>query len=518
MKECPNCSYKNGNNTLFFNRGMISLKLMDKRQIETLFLITCLNLIAMPVVLGEEITVNPTSGTDVQTAINNAIDYVALNTTSGNLGYVLLTAGTYKISAPIVLKSNVVLKGEGDDTIIFANGSICNSIVEPAYVFGSDVSNVEVCNLQFKSTAIGPSDGGHGDYRNCIQFISSSNSSVHDILFTRYLFRDGVISLNSSGINVYNCRMYSTGHDGVAFVSHSKNCRMYNCDVQVQTNTGARIDKSENCELDHNTFSGSFGSGWCCVELENTLTDANIHHNIMHDFRGSSNNAGVGNVHASGSINVHDNVMWNVSPYIQVGSGTNILGPSDHNVANWMGKGYGYNSTGNLNNVQQLPIANFISSVSFGNVPLKVQFTDTSTETPTSWLWDFGDKTTSTEQNPTHSYSKQGNYTVSLTAYNIAGSNTVTKSSYIIANTLRSPIPAFSASSTSGKAPLTVAFTDKSTGAPTSWIWNFGDGKNSTIKNPVHEYTKAGKYTVSLMVKNAVGSNILRRTSYIIVK
>ncbi len=291
------------------------------------------------------ITINPT-GINNQNNINTAINSVASGTTPSNKGYVLLTAGTYRISAPIVLKSNVVLRGAGVSTIIFGNGpSVSNSEREPAYIFGSGVSNVEVSNLQFKSTATGPGDGGHGDYRNCIQFRSSSNSTVHNILFTRYLYSDGVRISGSSGINVYNCRMYSAGHDGVAFLSDSRNCRMYNCDVQVQTNSGVRIDNSDNCQVDHNTFTGRAGSGWCCVQLQNSLINANIHHNIMHDFRGSSRSAGIGNVRASGSIHVHNNVMWNVSPYIEIGSGPgNILGPSDHNVANWVARGYGYGS------------------------------------------------------------------------------------------------------------------------------------------------------------------------------
>ncbi len=65
------------------------------------------------------------------------------------------------------------------------------------------------------------------------------------------------------------------------------------------------------------------------------------------------------------------------------------------------------------------------------------------------------------------------------------------------------PVAAFSASPTSGYAPLTVKFTDKSTGSLTSWKWSFGDGTYSTQKNPSHTYSKAGKYTVSLTVKNA---------------
>ena len=149
---------------------------MIKRQIGTLFLVTCLILTTIPAALGAQskITVNPSSGTDAQTAINNAINSVASGATSSNPGCVLLTSGTYKISGSIILKSNVVLKGTGDSTIIFADGSVCNSAGAPAYIFGSGVSNVEICNLQFRSNAGGTGDGGHGDYRNCVKLSSAS--------------------------------------------------------------------------------------------------------------------------------------------------------------------------------------------------------------------------------------------------------------------------------------------------------------------------------------------------------
>jgi len=82
---------------------------------------------------------------------------------------------------------------------------------------------------------------------------------------------------------------------------------------------------------------------------------------------------------------------------------------------------------------------------------------------------------------------------------------------------LKAPVAAFSASPTSGKAPLKVKFTDKSAGTLTSWKWSFGDGTYSTQKNPVHTYSKAGKYTVSLSVKNSKGSNTKNTSEYIIV-
>ncbi|HEY3362532.1 MAG TPA: PKD domain-containing protein [Methanosarcina sp.] len=77
------------------------------------------------------------------------------------------------------------------------------------------------------------------------------------------------------------------------------------------------------------------------------------------------------------------------------------------------------------------------------------------------------------------------------------------------------PVASFSASPTSGSAPLKVQFTDKSTGSPTSWKWTFGDGTYSTAKNPAHTYSKIGKYTVSLTVKNTKGSNTKTMSGYI---
>jgi beta propeller repeat protein len=73
------------------------------------------------------------------------------------------------------------------------------------------------------------------------------------------------------------------------------------------------------------------------------------------------------------------------------------------------------------------------------------------------------------------------------------------------------PVAAFTASPTSGKAPLTVKFADKSTDVY-YWTWNFGDGTTSTDQSPTHKYMKAGKYTVTLTVKNAAGSSTAKKT------
>jgi PKD repeat protein len=78
------------------------------------------------------------------------------------------------------------------------------------------------------------------------------------------------------------------------------------------------------------------------------------------------------------------------------------------------------------------------------------------------------------------------------------------------------PSADFTASPTSGKRPLTVAFTETCTGADT-WLWSFGDGSISPSPTPTHTYTSAGVYTVSLRASNAAGSDTLTRTHYITV-
>ncbi len=171
-----------------------------------------------------------------------------------------------------------------------------------------------------------------------------------------------------------------------------------------------------------------------------------------------------------------------------------------------------------VSNVLNGPVASFSASPNSGKTPLTVRFTDQSTGSPTSWKWYFGDESSSTEKNPVHKYNESGLYSVSLTASNENGSDTLTKTGYIaVSGVLNTPLTNFSASPISGSVPLTVNFTDESTGSPAAWRWYFGDGSNSTEKNPVHTYNESGLYSVSLTASNANGSNVLTKTGYIAV-
>jgi len=96
-----------------------------------------------------------------------------------------------------------------------------------------------------------------------------------------------------------------------------------------------------------------------------------------------------------------------------------------------------------------------------------------------------------------------------------AGDNVVA-----VANILVEPeglLARFTAAPLVGTAPLTVSFTDRSSGFPTSWFWDFGDGIRSFEQNPIHTYTTAGTYAVSLRVSSATGSHVGTNADYIVV-
>jgi PKD repeat protein/Zn-dependent protease len=161
------------------------------------------------------------------------------------------------------------------------------------------------------------------------------------------------------------------------------------------------------------------------------------------------------------------------------------------------------------------PVPHFSVSSDGGNVPLTVVFADMTTGGAGSWVWDFGDGTSATVQNPTHTYTKPGIYTVTLSVTNEFGSEQVIKSSLI--NTGVVPDAEFIAETRQGDPPLTVRFRDFSAGHPLAWLWDFGDGTTSTEKDPVHTYTNEGYYTTSLHIANAFGSDSLTRPNHITV-
>lgn len=157
-------------------------------------------------------------------------------------------------------------------------------------------------------------------------------------------------------------------------------------------------------------------------------------------------------------------------------------------------------------------INDFSSNVTNGNVTLLTRFTSDITGNVTHWKWIFKNVETeattysSAPVTTHHNIKKPGVYNVTLAVWGSEGNDTLTKVAYITANRDNSSLPVadFSASTTSGSAPLNVSFTDNSTGA-TSWFWKFGDGNISKERNPTHNYSTAGNYTAILVVNDGEG-------------
>jgi PKD repeat protein len=142
-------------------------------------------------------------------------------------------------------------------------------------------------------------------------------------------------------------------------------------------------------------------------------------------------------------------------------------------------------------------------------LPVAVSFEDESINA-TSWLWDFGDGNTSTEQNPTHTYYELPESNVKLTVQN---ENACKQSSKKLLSFIFSA--EFQVDANQICAGSNVNFSAISDDA-VSWVWDFGDGNSSMERNPSHQYQAAGTYDVSLIAANESGcQDTVRREEFI---
>ncbi|HEV8361280.1 MAG TPA: PKD domain-containing protein, partial [Candidatus Thermoplasmatota archaeon] len=139
-----------------------------------------------------------------------------------------------------------------------------------------------------------------------------------------------------------------------------------------------------------------------------------------------------------------------------------------------------------------------------------VHFTDASTDadgTVTGWLWAFGDGATSTERNPTHTYSRLGTFQVDLTASDNDGGTHTAEIAKVKVKNLH-PRSGAASSTTEANRVDPVQFTDQSSdpdGSVAAWLWNFGDGTTSAEQNPAHTFGSLGTFTVGLHVTDDDG-------------
>jgi PKD repeat protein len=169
----------------------------------------------------------------------------------------------------------------------------------------------------------------------------------------------------------------------------------------------------------------------------------------------------------------------------------------------------------------RLPVAEFDGQPLKGRAPLAVSFENRSKNAAT-FEWDFGDGSRSTEERPGHLYPNPGVYTVTLTASNSFGRDTVARRNLVKVIGPDAPIAEFRANPVKGKAQLPVQFEDLSEKA-SEWEWDFGDPliaseNSSRERNPNHLYRFPGKYTVKLRVKGPGGEDEAVKEKYIEVE
>lgn len=151
------------------------------------------------------------------------------------------------------------------------------------------------------------------------------------------------------------------------------------------------------------------------------------------------------------------------------------------------------------------PTSDYYASHKQGCVPMEVNFLEKTTNT-TNFIWHFGDGQISNNPNPTHIYTKPGTYLVDLVALgaggcsDVAALTTITVSDTTFGGFISTP----PIDSLIYVPNAKVVFTD-TTHNSIAWVWNFGDGKTSSEKNPTHLYQMPNDYSVSLTVTNEHG-------------
>jgi len=163
-----------------------------------------------------------------------------------------------------------------------------------------------------------------------------------------------------------------------------------------------------------------------------------------------------------------------------------------------------------MNYINELPASDFTFLPLAPTTQDTIQFLDESVDLDgfiTFWSWDFGDKNTSNQKNPTHRYADDGMYTVTLEITDDLG--VAANKSHEI-NVLNVRPNAYLNYDPAVPTDLqNVSFTDESVdldGYISSWSWEFGDGNTSKLKNPFHTYADDGVYDVTLNVTDDDGA------------
>lgn len=167
------------------------------------------------------------------------------------------------------------------------------------------------------------------------------------------------------------------------------------------------------------------------------------------------------------------------------------------------------------------PVSGFSANNTSACVGDMVQFTDESTNIPTSWYWDLGDGNTSIDQHPIVQFNVVGIFDINMKASNSYGSSWENKTSYVAVASCLPPTDILSAdfvaNATCGNIPFAVQFNDTSIGNDvTDYYWNFNDGNESAMKDPNNTFVVSDFYSINHSVTNASGISWENKSNYIL--
>jgi parallel beta-helix repeat protein len=292
---------------------------------------------------------------------------------------------------------------------------------------------------------------------------------------------------------------------------------------------GIFIDGSQSQVL-HNTVVGPGATG---LMLGSASTDTLVHNNIVYGFGTNVDSTASSNAILSHNVtslplfvgaDTQDFRLQSTSPAIDAGID---VGPllahllsedlvDAEGVARPQGAGWDVGAHEWQGLSAEAPIATFSTTSVTGPSPFVANFLDQSSGDIGSWLWDFGDGSASVDRHPTHVYEASGAYTVGLTVSGPGGIHSVSHPQ-LIQVTPSPPQAEFSANVVRGEVPLTVSFTNSTTGDADSWDWNFGDDTSSSDRDPHHTFATPGTYTVQLSADGPLGNDIETKTAFVSV-
>jgi len=353
-----------------------------------------------------------------------------------------------------------------------------------AYLSGTATSPALISNNTIRSGNYGISIIGCSRLDIVHNNVYVSPQTHTDAIGVRFFYLNGKINFNDNNVELTYPSGWSPAHLEVAMATDSTTF-FSSCDYNNYSTNNNNGTSDSLCRLRNKTVFTL--ADW------QSLTGLDAHSKVMDPKYDLANYLKTGNASLAGKGTPIASVKYDI-----LGKTRNTTHPTigayELSTSTRLAPGFTY-------------AANSICSDS----SVLVSFTDTSnyiiTDSIVSWLWRFGNGTTSTQQNPTCKYADSGKYAVTLVVKTASGNKDSIRS---FINVYKGPAANFS---TSGicSGIKNIQFTDLTAFGPNKavkYAWDFGDGKKDSVKNPVHSYDsipKSGYWNTTLTVTTDKG-------------